>query len=85
MAGNYLRDDPGRGPANKALQDNLDESEPVFFASYGLIGAIALMGALGYAADRWLNSGPWLLMAGLAAGIAIGFYGLVRASSPARR
>ena len=38
MKGNYLRHDPGRGRANKALQDSLDESEPVFFASYGLIG-----------------------------------------------
>jgi F0F1-type ATP synthase assembly protein I len=72
--------DPGRGRANKALQDNLDESEPVFFASYGLIGAIILLGALGYAADRWLNTGPWLVAAGLAAGIVLGFYALVIAS-----
>ena len=80
MKGNYLRHDPGRGRANKALQDSLDESEPVFFASYGLIGAIALLAALGYAADRWLNTGPWLVVAGLTAGIVIGFYALIRAS-----
>jgi F0F1-type ATP synthase assembly protein I len=55
-------------------------NEQVFFASYGLIGAIALLGVLGYAADHWLHSAPWLLIAGLAAGIALGFYGLVRAS-----
>lgn len=77
---NHLRDDSGRGRANKALQDSLDESEPVFFASYGLIGAIALLGALGYAADRWLDTGPWLVVTGLVAGIVIGFYALVTAS-----
>jgi F0F1-type ATP synthase assembly protein I len=80
MKGNYLRDDPGRGGANKALQDNLDDSEPVFFASYGLIGAIVLLGALGYVVDRWLMTAPWMLVAGLAAGIVVGFYALVIAS-----
>lgn len=72
--------EPRRGDANKALQDNLDDSEPVFFASYGLIGAIVPMGTIGLAADRWLNTAPWMLMAGLAAGMAVGFYALIRAS-----
>ena len=68
------------GRSNKALQDNLDDSEPVFFASYGLIGAILLLGAIGYVGDRWLDTSPWMLMAGLAVGIAVGFYGVISAS-----
>jgi F0F1-type ATP synthase assembly protein I len=75
-----VNENPRAGSANRALQDNLDGSESIFFASYGLIGAIVLIGTIGYAADRWLNTAPWMLIAGLASGIAVGFYGLIRAS-----
>jgi ATP synthase protein I len=47
-------------------------------ASYTLIGAIMLLGALGYAADSWLGTSPWLLLLGLLLGIVVGFYELAR-------
>ena len=60
------------------FQRNLRNSAPVAAASYTLIGAILLLGGLGYLADVWLGSGPWLLLAGLLRGIVVGFYELAR-------
>jgi F0F1-type ATP synthase assembly protein I len=74
--------DPILGGA-KSMEDNLTRNEPTVFASYGLIGAILLFGGAGYFLDRWLDTAPWLLLAGLGAGVIVGFarlYGLVRRS-----
>jgi F0F1-type ATP synthase assembly protein I len=60
------------------FQRNVSESVPAAAASYSLIGAIILLGALGYLADRWLDTAPWLLLLGLFLGIIVGFYELVR-------
>ena len=69
---------PGdRARANAALQDNLQRGEPRIVASYALIGALLLFGALGYALDYWLQSGPWGLFAGLVVGFLIGFGNLI--------
>jgi F0F1-type ATP synthase assembly protein I len=65
------------GPATQ-FQRNLRESAPVAAASYTLIGAIIVLGALGYFADAWLGTGPWLLLLGLLLGIVVGFYELAR-------
>ncbi len=67
---------PDSGPANKALQDTLDRNEPRIVASYALIGAIVLLGGVGYAVDWWRGTSPWFLLAGLAVGILVGFYNL---------
>ncbi|MCC7418538.1 MAG: AtpZ/AtpI family protein [Acidobacteria bacterium] len=68
---------PGGG-ANEALQESLDQSEPRIMAAYALIGAILLLGGIGYAVDRWAGTSPWFLIAGLIAGIVVGFWNLVR-------
>ena len=65
--------------ANEAMETNLIRSGSTIFASYGLVGAILLFGAAGYLLDRWLDTSPWLLLAGLLSAVAIGFFGLVRA------
>jgi F0F1-type ATP synthase assembly protein I len=62
----------------KSFQDNLTRAGPVAVASYTLIGAIILLGAIGYGLDRWLGSSPWFLIVGLLAGIAVGFYELAK-------
>jgi len=69
------RDDRAR--ANAALQDTLQRSEPRIVASYALIGALLLFGALGYALDYWLRSGPWGLLTGLLLGFLVGFANLI--------
>jgi F0F1-type ATP synthase assembly protein I len=64
--------------AARGLQENVSRSGPVAGASYSLIGAILLLGGLGYALDRWWAFEPWGLVAGLALGIVVGFYELVK-------
>jgi ATP synthase protein I len=64
-------------PANE-LQASFRRAGPVAAAAYSLIGAIILLGGLGYFGDRWLGTEPWLLVAGLLLGIVVGFYELAR-------
>jgi F0F1-type ATP synthase assembly protein I len=60
------------------LQENIERAGPAAGASYTLIGAIMLLGGLGYAIDRRSGTSPWFLLAGLGLGLVIGFYDLAR-------
>jgi F0F1-type ATP synthase assembly protein I len=62
----------------RAVQDTLDKVGPAASAGYTLVGAVLVLGALGYGADRWLGTSPWGLVAGLFLGIAVGFYELIK-------
>ena len=64
--------------AARGLQANATRSGPVAGASYTLIGAIVLLGGIGYAVDRWLETEPWGLITGLMLGIVVGFYELAK-------
>lgn len=66
-------------------QDIVKQTAPAFFAAYFLLGAILLLAAIGYLLDRWLDTGPWLLVAGLLIGVSIGFVGLVTSMRTRRR
>jgi ATP synthase protein I len=66
----------------KSFQDNVNKSGPVAAASYELIGAIILLGGIGYGVDRWLGSSPWFLLAGLLLGIIVGFFELAKTVWP---
>ena len=68
--------------AARALQDNVSRSGPAAAASYTLVGGILLLGGIGYALDRWLETSPWFLLVGLAMGMVVGFYELVRTAWP---
>jgi len=62
----------------KDLQENADRSWPAAGASYTLIGAIILLGGIGYAIDEWRGTSPWFLLGGLALGLIVGFYELAK-------
>jgi len=64
--------------AVESLQENLQRSQPAILASYGLIGAIAIFGGLGFFADRLWNTSPYLTFGGLLIGAAVGFGALIR-------
>ena len=68
--------------ATRAFQANVTGAGPVAAASYTLVGGIILLGGIGYAVDRWWNTAPWGLVVGLALGIVVGFYELIKAASP---
>lgn len=60
------------------LQDNVRRSGPAASASYTLIGAIMLLGGIGYAIDHWRGTSPWFLLGGLVLGLVVGFYDLAK-------
>jgi F0F1-type ATP synthase assembly protein I len=62
----------------KTLQTTVSQSGPAAMASYTLIGAIVLLGGIGYAVDEWRGTSPWFLLAGLLLGLIVGFYELAK-------
>jgi F0F1-type ATP synthase assembly protein I len=66
------------GRSARELQENAQRAGPAAAASYTLIGAIILLGGLGYAVDAWQGTGPWGLVIGLVLGLIVGFYELTR-------
>jgi F0F1-type ATP synthase assembly protein I len=60
------------------MQESLRKSGPAAVAGYTLIGAILLLGGIGYAIDAWSGTSPWFLIAGLLLGIIIGFFELAK-------
>ena len=66
-----------RARANAELQESLQRAEPRIVASYALVGAILLFGAVGYGVDYWVGSGPWALLTGLIIGFVAGFANLI--------
>jgi F0F1-type ATP synthase assembly protein I len=74
-------DDRGRFIARSLgyFQDTVRRSGPAASGSYTLIGAIILLGGIGYAVDWWRGTSPWFLLAGLLLGLIVGFYELAKA------
>jgi F0F1-type ATP synthase assembly protein I len=67
------------GRTIQVFQENVTRAGPAATASYSLVGAIVVLGGLGYAVDRWLGSAPWGAFGGLMLGLVVGFYELVKA------
>jgi F0F1-type ATP synthase assembly protein I len=73
------RDESFFSRSARALQENAERAGPAAGASYTLIGAIVLLGGIGYAIDRWRGARtPWGLLAGLLLGLIVGFVELAR-------
>jgi F0F1-type ATP synthase assembly protein I len=66
--------------AAKSLQDNASRSGNAAAGSYTLIGAIILLGGLGYGFDKWRGTAPWGVLVGLLLGIVVGFYELIKST-----
>ena len=62
----------------RAFQDSAQRSGSAATASYTLVGAIMLLGGLGYALDQWRGTSPWFLFGGLMFGLVVGFYQLAK-------
>jgi ATP synthase protein I len=53
----------------------------VYGAVFSLAAAIVACLLLGWVLDRWLRTGPWLLVAGIVVGAVVGFYQFIRMMS----
>jgi F0F1-type ATP synthase assembly protein I len=62
----------------RRLQENAERAGPAAGASYTLIGAIILLGGIGYLLDKWRGTSPWFLLGGLLLGLIVGFYELAK-------
>jgi F0F1-type ATP synthase assembly protein I len=62
----------------RALQESAERAGPAAGAGYTLIGAILLLGGIGYAVDNWRGTTPWFLLGGLLLGVVVGMYELAK-------
>lgn len=60
------------------LQKIIKQSGPAMGASYTLIAAVIIFGAIGYFIDKWQNTSPIFLLVGLLLGIIVGFYEIAK-------
>jgi F0F1-type ATP synthase assembly protein I len=64
--------------STRALQQQAEQAGPAAGAGYTLIGAILLLGGIGYAVDTWRGTSHWFLLGGLILGIVVGMYELAK-------
>ena len=62
----------------RQMQENLKQAGPAATAGYTLMGAIVMLGGIGYAVDAWRGTSPWFLLAGLLLGVVVGFVELAK-------
>lgn len=62
----------------KTLQANVESAGPAVAAGYTLIGAILLLGGIGYAIDARYGTAPAFVASGLCLGVAVGLYHLAK-------
>jgi F0F1-type ATP synthase assembly protein I len=80
MIGGMAKEDPGKNLQRslEEFQKNVVRAGPSAVASYTLIGAILLLGGIGYAVDSWRGTSPWFLLTGLLLGLIVGFVDIAR-------
>ena len=64
--------------AMKALQAGVESAGPAAAASYTVLGAIVLLGGIGWAVDARFGTSPAFVVTGLVLGVAVGLYQLAK-------
>jgi ATP synthase protein I len=67
--------------ADRDEQQLTQKSGIVYGAVFSLTAAIVACLLVGWLLDRWLKTGPWLLVAGIVLGTIVGFFQFVRMMS----
>lgn len=67
--------------ATRDDQDVNRKSAIVYGAITALVISIISLLLVGWVLDRWLNTGPWLLVGGIVLGAVVGFIQLIRGIS----
>lgn len=71
-------DESSLAKSARALQHTAEQAGPAAGAGYTMIGAILLLGLIGYGIDSWRGTAPWFLVGGLMLGIVVGMYELAK-------
>jgi F0F1-type ATP synthase assembly protein I len=75
-------DSPNLGKPQKAVRNITNESALAMELPFTIVGAIILAGFLGYLADRWLHTSPWLMISGGGLGFVSSIVEIVRRFRP---
>jgi len=67
--------------SDRDSQEANRKSGMAYAAALALFASVASFCGLGWLADRWFGTAPWLLAAGLVFGAAVGFYQFIRMTS----
>jgi F0F1-type ATP synthase assembly protein I len=62
----------------RMLRADVEGAAPAVAASYTLLGAIVLLGGIGYALDGYFGTAPALVTTGLLLGVVVGLYHLAK-------
>ena len=62
-------------------QETNRKSGMAYAAAFSLFASVVSGLIAGWVLDRWLGTGPWLLVAGIVLGSAAGFYEFIRITS----
>jgi F0F1-type ATP synthase assembly protein I len=68
--------------SEKAIGDTMRQSATAMELPFTIVGAIVLAGFLGYLADKWLHTGPWLMIVGGALGFISSLVDITRRYRP---
>ena len=68
--------------ADEENKEEVNRKSGLAYAAATSLFAAVVSGLIGgWLLDRWLGTGPWLLVAGIVLGAAAGFYEFIRISS----
>lgn len=67
--------------AGREDQETNRKSGLAYAAAINLFASVITLAGLGWLLDRWLETAPWLLVAGVVLGAVVGFYQFIRITS----
>jgi F0F1-type ATP synthase assembly protein I len=81
-----MSDDPNESPkltkSQKVVRDMAQQSGLAMELPFTIVGAILFAGFLGFLADKWLHTSPWLLIVGGALGFLSSIMEITRRYRP---
>jgi F0F1-type ATP synthase assembly protein I len=76
------KDAPKLSKQEKVVRDMAQQSALAMELPFTIVGAIVLAGFLGYLADKWLHTSPWLTIVGGGLGFATSLFDIARRYRP---